>query len=129
MTNEEELEFLKACGAKLSELTADKFLGTAMVMFFPSKRIHCISNLQPERAQSLLAHYVASAHGENGSAYVRESVWLVQSLHDVNAYMITPSVESAHSTKGLAEAALAERKKQNPNGRYNIKELKVDCDE
>jgi hypothetical protein len=128
VTHEEELEFLKACGAKLSELTADKILGTAMVMFFPSKRIHCISNLEPSRAQSLLAHYVASAHGENGSAYVRESAWLHMSYRQVDG-VSTSSVLGASSTKALAEAWLSRQAEPSKDRCYGIEEVKVDCDD
>lgn len=59
------------------------------------------------------------------------SVWLVLSLHEVSPYMIATSIESIHSTKELAEAAAARRKKRYPDMLYEdtVKEWKVDCDE
>lgn len=111
MTHEEELDFLRACGAKLSELTQDMLLGTALVMLFPhgthGARIHAISNLTNDKCQELLEEYVAKARGLNKPPR-RESVWLLMACRDIDGVSVE-RVESAHATKQAAEKARDEK--------------------
>mgnify|MGYP003478824766 FL=1 len=126
MTHEEELEFMKACGAKLSELTQDMLLGTALVMLFPhgpsGARIHAISNLANDKCQELLEEYVAKARG---TVRRRESVWVVERCRQVDGVSVL-SIASVHSSKPLAQAALERQAEASKDVSYSIDEQEVD---